>query len=238
MRHPASFLRLVPLAAAAFASVATSPMQPGAYQVIAQTPGLDESDVPADVVPEVQLDPEGSEPGDAPAALELHDADTQQAVAGASERTDENGVVILRFHPAAPLAPGHYELRVSADSECGVPTYADLTYCRPEDGSADQNRVVGRFSTVSEPEILAVTGLYGATGFTVFFSQDVDPGTVDLVHPRDFDRKTLASTRTWQPGGTRVLEVSTSPTVVDLQIDDGVVALDGTPVPGLPAVFP
>jgi hypothetical protein len=231
MRKIPLILRLVPLAAAALASVATSPMVTDWSSVVSTSPVNGETAVAADVVPEVHLVPGDGDVG-APEGLELHDI-TGALVPGTSERIREGGELVYRFYPAAPLAPGDYELHATDDVTC-----YDGTQCneRTDNDEVRSTRLAG-FSTISRPTVLAVTSIYGYDGFAVTFSQDMDPASAELMHVLDATGAELRVTRRWQPGSQRVIELVTPPGQTDVLLDDGVRAADGTAMQGLPAVY-
>jgi hypothetical protein len=232
-----SLLRLVPLAAAAFASMATSYVSEDVpFEVAALTPSLGASNLAAEVVPEVYFTPPADGPSAFSLALELHDAGGLP-VAGYSDRTDEGDAMIFRFHPAAPLAPGDYTLTVAAGVECDPPALDAPVTCRFADGTDPQARVLGRFTVGSKPTILGATRPTDGE-IDLYFSQDMDFDALSRVHPRNSAGGVLVAEKRWRGGGTRILSVSADEdSLADLLVDDGVVALDGTPVTGLPQVY-
>jgi hypothetical protein len=156
-------------------------------------------------------------------------------VPGTSDRVTENGEVVYRFHPAAPLAPGNYVLHATDDVTCYDVSTAGQCRARSE-GDARETRLVS-FSTESHPSVLAVSSIYAHDGFTVTFSQDMDPASAELMHVLDASGAEMRVTRQWQPGSQRVIDLITPPGQTNVLLDDGIVAADGTPMPGLPAVY-
>jgi hypothetical protein len=233
MRTIASLLRLLPLAAAAFASVATSAMIP-TYAIDLATPPPDETAVAPGTVLEVLgvLQEGGS--GEAPTGLGLRTASGQE-IAGTTERNELEGGITYRFIPAAPLAPDAYVLYWVGSPGTywyfNDPDQASLVARYPNDGTIEP---IVQFSTVSQPKV-RYAYLDTRTGtIRMSFSEDMDPATLDHVQVLDATGDVLTATRSWRGGAMHELELQAPVGAVSLSFEPGLLAktgVDAAPTP-------
>jgi hypothetical protein len=228
-----SYLRVLPLAAAAVASVATSRL-PESISITGATPPSGETGVSADVQPEITLDMDG---GAAPAAevLTLRRAGDGELVAGHAERTTPGGqAFVYRFVPDAPLPDGDYLLVLEID---GRELYTDEVEAL--DPEASWSGPVGvRFSTVSSPKVRRASLYYGdGTGY-VSFSQDMDVASL-AAHMKILDATgdELPVTQTWLGDRLHTLQFTSQQGAADILLEPGILAADGSEMTGLPMVL-
>lgn len=217
MRHA---LQLGLLGVAAFFSMATSRVGPGAATSIDPPDG--ETAVSPDTVIEVSFDGELDS---------VSDGDIVLVELGTGTRVAADlvlGNYSARLVPTAPLPEGELEVTVSED----------LTFSGP---------LVSRFSTLSDPRIRAarfddsLPSPAREHQLLVSFSQDMNPATLDedrvvVWGGRVDDPQTIAPidgvVLTWLGGRLHELRVELPPDVVfpEVEILAGVEAADGTPM--------
>jgi hypothetical protein len=234
MRKLASFLRLLPLAAAAFASVATSAMIP-TLQLDDVTPRPDETAVdPASELTVRGVLQEGGDVSDSPAGLGLRTLAGQE-IAGATERRALEGGLTYTFKPAAPLAPDSYELYwVGSPGGSAYFTDSDLATlvaAYPNDGVHEP---IVRFSTVSQPRV-RYAFLYASTSyFRISFSEDMDESTLEHVKVLDATGDVLPVTARWLGGPMHELTLQAPAGAVTLAFEPGLLAATGVDVAPTP----
>jgi hypothetical protein len=227
MRHFVALLRLLPLAAAALASVATSaPSVDITVYTVSPTPN--ETSVSSTIVPTVRV-AIGAERGDeAPTAIGLRTL-AGVDVAGSSQRSDEGDEVVFRFFPGAVLPEDDYELYF-VDSTWVDATFvnadlADLVWSYPRENG---NQPLTRFSTRSRPAVRFARQNANDGLVTVSFTQDIDPESVKDVKVF-LDGAPLDLAPIWFGGDLHVLEVA-APLGVSILLDGPMIATDGTAV--------
>jgi hypothetical protein len=240
MSRLATFLRLLPLAGAALASVATTTTQPAvSYSVIAATPPPDETAVASRIAPSLQLRLDADQAPDPSVKLQLYDAAGAPIPGSTVSPPVTGGIQDLSFVPEAPLPAGDYVLVLVGGAWGGAAEYEDSSLYAI--ASRYPFRSVGRelvhFATVSRPAVrLAQRDASGAS-FTLSFTQEMDQATLDHVQVLDATGDALPVTRTWQGGRLHELVVTSPPGGVTLSLEPGLAAADGTPVAGLPLVI-
>ena len=235
MRKLTAILRLLPLAAAALASVATSPM-PVPHLVISDPhPLARETGVAVTMQPSLALSTQGGEDGEEVAlppidALSLHRTSDGAVVAGHPViEPASGGYVIYRFVPDADLALDDYQL---------VLDLGDITEFNADGLEFVDNAIVLPFSTVSRPTIHYAILANGSASAYLSFSQAMDPTTFGSIKLLDSAGVELVPTQVDYSSETFSLSLHAPPGVAHvLRIEPGLRAADGTEVAGLPLEF-
>jgi hypothetical protein len=220
-------LRLVPLALAAFASLATSSID-DEYVLDGHLPLAGETAVVSTVQPRVTLSVIGE--GEPPTRwLGLRRAGGEP-VAGEVSRAGGSGVYELTFHPAEPLPEGDFELVLDHDGQLQLGEVVGVPLADP---------FVVPFTVGSRASIRASAFVPDETTALLEFSQHVPPAAVrEHVSALDATGDPLPVVDVVLLDPVRhQLRITVPPGTVDLAIADGLLAGDGTPVLGLPYLF-
>ncbi len=224
-------LRILPLAAAALASVATS-MIPKTLTITSATPPPDESGASPDVVPTLRLSVSADGEGDVPTGIEVRDS-RNALVVGHSERSEENGELVFRYVHAEPLAPETYFITFVGSSNVDV-TFADEGLAALFSFPGADSAPVMKFSIASEPRLRYAIHDRATGVFTVSFTEDMDVSTLEHVKVAGEQPQV---TRTYRGGDLHVLEVAAPLGAVNLVLEPGLAARTGVPVMGLPVTI-
>jgi hypothetical protein len=236
-----SSIRLVLLAAAVLACMATSSMS-ASLTIKSSTPSPDETNVAPEVVVTIRAEKPGDGSGEVPTKIGLRTRSFQE-VAGTSERiADAIGGFIYRFTPAAPLPPDSY-VAYFADHQDVFVNFADsdqdqLYFQHTRTGDRDP---VIEFSTVSEPKLLYAVESSTTGVVQLVFSEDVELGSVSnrlqLLDAAGGD-VTIAGLVRRQDA--HIIEVQPVPGIVaaSIVLQAGIVGVTGVEVSGLPVTIP
>jgi hypothetical protein len=228
MRKLASFLRLLPLAAAAFASVATSAPPSPYLRVLRVTPPAQETGVSPDVALQVATTMEDGTIDDCPAGLGLRTL-SGTPIAGTSHRVEVSGEIDYRFTPDAPLAPDSYVLFWvgSTGADWSFDDYEQSNLAAAYDGDTWPREVVTEFSTVSQPQLrLAYVDINTGTVY-ISFSEDMDASTLEHVKVLDATGDVLPAEALWTGGDMHRLELHPPVGAVSLLLEPGLLAASG-----------
>jgi hypothetical protein len=218
-----TLLRAIPLALAAFASVATSAIEETEYRfnVYDLDPADDDIDVSPAVQPSVWIVSRHDEPLE-PWWIRLDDA-VGSPVAGQAER---HGTQLV-FVPDRLLPPGDYRFVLALQDGMAVDGRLD----------ADETRLFVDF-TVRPPGVLAST-VWDAdrAGVELFFTSRVEPralqGFVRCVDSAGEELEVLALA----PAASAMVRIEFETPAESCVVEDGLLDHHGFPIDGLPVRF-